>query len=184
MDQRTLFPGDIVLVRGTVIISRLIRWFSQSWGESKTIVNHVGVITRGGDIRSAWLAEARWRYLVHNLYFAYHGTKQQVAIYRPTRLSYHLRADIAWSAERLRHAKYGWLKIALHAADKFLNGAYFFRRLAFLPNRPICSHAVAQAYADFSLNFGVEPYEAQPDDIWDFVVNSDEYKCILRLQEI
>ena len=182
--EPSLFAADIVLTRGTGIISRLIRWFSRHWGESKTMVNHVGVITSSGNFRSAYIGEARWRFLHHNFFRAYHGTGQQVAIYRPKNLGFSLRAEIADRAASFKHRRYGWLKIALHAADKLLNGAYFFRRLAFLPNRPICSYAVARAYADYGLNFGVSPYEAQPDDIWDFVINSDEYECILPLQEI
>lgn len=184
LDFPQLFAADIVLVRGTGIISRLIRWFSRHWGESKTMVNHVGIITSGGSILDAQIGEARWRFLVHNFFDAYACTHQQVAIYRPKNLGFSLRAEIADRARSYRNQRYGWLKIALHAADKLLNGAYFFRRLAFLPNRPICSHAVARAYGDFGLNFGVSPYEAQPDDIWDFVINSDEYECILPLQEI
>lgn len=179
-----LFPGDIVLVRGNSWFSRAIRWASRSWGEAKTIVNHSGLITGGGNLHDAIISEARWRYKVHNFYLAYHNTNQQVAIYRPKNLGFSFRVEIADRAASFRHRRYGWLKIALHAADKLLNGAYFFRRLAFLPNRPICSYAVAKAYADFGLNFGVEPYQAQPDDIWDFVINSDEYECILPLQEI
>jgi len=81
--------------------------------------------------------------------------------------------------------KYGWAKIALHMADRVLtNGSYVFRRLAFMPKRPICSHLVAQVYSDSGLDFGVAPYEAQPDDIWDYVMNSDNYKIIRHLEPL
>jgi cell wall-associated NlpC family hydrolase len=179
-----LFPGDIVCTRGTSWISRAIRWASRSFGERKTVVNHVGLIVSAGDFVDATIAEARWRYLVHNFFRAYSGTGQQVAIFRPKHIAYTRRADIADRARSFKHQKYGWLKIALHAADKLLNGAYFFRRLSFVPNRPICSYAVARAYADYGYSFGVTPYQAQPDDIWDYCANSDNYELIFDLQEI
>jgi hypothetical protein len=176
-----LEPGDVVLIRGLSFVSRLIRWASQSWGEAKTLVNHVGVISKGGSLRIAEISEARWRYLVHNLWDAYANTTQEVAIYRPKNISMGTRLDIAARAASFQNTRYGWAKIALHAADKVLGGAYFFRRLAFLPNRPICSYAAAVAYADYGLSFGVNPYAAQPDDIWDYVVSSDNYSCIRPL---
>lgn len=179
-----LEPGDLVLTRGTGIISRLIRWFSQSWGESKTMVNHVGVISQGGPIWYAVVAEARWSYLVHRLFPAYADTNQAVAIYRARNVKPTTRSRIATRAASFEGTRYGWTKIVLHAADKLLNGAYFFRRLAFLPNRPICSYAAACAYADYGFSFGVKPYRAQPDDIWDYVVNSDNYTCVRPLKEI
>ena len=104
-----------------------------------------------------------------------------MAIYRAKNISYHTRQAIAARAASFEHTKYGWAKIVLHALDKLFNGAYLFRRLAFLPNRPICSYAATVAYADYGFSFGVSPYEAQPDDIWDYVVNSDNYKKIRPL---
>jgi len=176
-----LQPGDLVFTRGPGFISAAIRWASRNFGEAKTEVNHVGVISRGGSIRKAEISEARWRYLVHNLWNAYVNTGHQVAIFRAVNISPATRLCIAKRAARLKDTKYGWAKIVLHALDKFLNGAYFFRRLAFLPNRPICSYAAAKSYADYGFSFGVPAYRAQPDDIWDYVVNSDNYECIRPL---
>ena len=86
MGKKTYFlrpqPGDLVFTRGPGLFSALIRWASRSFGEAKTAVNHVGVITRGGSLRQAELAEARWHYKVHNLFKAYANSGHRVAIYR------------------------------------------------------------------------------------------------------
>jgi len=179
-----LFPGDLVLVRGNALVSKAIRFMTRKSGEETTVVNHVGVISSGGLLKYALLAEARWTYKVHSLFDALAYTGQQVAIYRPKNISYETRKLIAARAASFKDTKYGWAKIVLHALDKLLNGAYLFRRLAFLPNRPICSYAAAVAYADYGFSFGVKPYQAQPDDIWDYVTNSDNYDCIRPLEEI
>jgi hypothetical protein len=56
--------------------------------------------------------------------------------------------------------------------------------MAFMPKRPICSHLVAEVYSAVGLDFGVKPYEAQPDDIWDYVQNSDNYEIIRHLEPL
>lgn len=179
-----LEPGDIVLTRGTGFISAAIRWASRSWGEAKTIANHVGVIVEGGSLRTAVIAEARWTYKVHRLWDAYVNTGHQVAIFRAKNLHPATRLKIAERAASFQNTKYGWAKIGLHLLDKFIGGKYFFRRLARLPNRPICSYAAAVAYADYGFAFGVKPYAAQPDDIWDYVSTSDNYIKIRPMREI
>ena len=62
-----LEPADIFLTRGTGIISRLIRVFSRSIGESRTEVNHVGVVVEGGPIDSAVVIEALSKVKRHKL---------------------------------------------------------------------------------------------------------------------
>lgn len=147
------------------------------------MVNHVGVIYRGGPLWTSQIAESKWRYKVHSLWIAYGNTQHAVAIFRAKNISQATRHNIATRAAFLVDQKYGWAKIVLHALDKLLNGAYFFRRLAFMPNRPICSYAAAKSYADYGFSFGVSPYQAQPDDIWDYVVNSDNYQMLRPLKE-
>ena len=43
-----LKPGDIFLTRGPGLLSRLIRFFSRSIGESRTKVNHAGLVVKEG----------------------------------------------------------------------------------------------------------------------------------------
>jgi hypothetical protein len=53
-------------------------------------------------------------------------------------------------------------------------GAYIFRRLTQNGDYPICSWLVAHAFAKAGKTFGVQPGAANPDDIWDFIVDNPE----------
>jgi hypothetical protein len=178
-----LEAGDIVFVRGSGLISRAIRLFSRRIGESRTMVNHVGLITTPGSILTAEITEARTRVRTRRLVDAYGLRGDSIAIYRARNLSHCDRATIAREALlRYQNLPYGWAKIVLHALDGLLNGIYLFRRLAFLPNRPICSQLVASAYELAGFDFGVPAFAAQPDDIWDFVNTSRKYRRMRPLR--
>lgn len=179
-----LQPGDIVFTRGKSLLSRLIRWGSQSIGESKTEVNHVGIITGYGSLLTTQVTEALWRVRTHRLWDKYAGTNTEVAVFRANNLELAERVSIARIALNFTDRKYGWWKLILHFADKALNGAYFFRRLASIKKYPICSFLVAEAYGRRGYDFGVEVGEAQPDDIWDYCVNSDNYDQIRPLRRL
>ena len=43
---------------------------------------------------------------------------------------------------------------------------------------------MAAVYAELGLNFGVGAFQAQPDDIYDYVVNSDNYMRVLPWVEL
>jgi hypothetical protein len=182
-----LEAGDIVLTRGSGFLSRAIRVFSRSFGERRTEVNHVGIITRGGPLWLAELTEALWRVRTHLLWKRY-GKKEQhrVAVVRARNVSRGVRQQIARYAQETYQGKlYGVIKIALHAADRLIGGKFLFRRLAVAKRFPICSFLVADAYQEFGFDFGVRTREAQPDDIWDYVVNRpDKYEVIIPLGKL
>jgi len=46
-----LKPNDIFLTRGPGLLSRLIRFFSRTIGESRTKVNHAGVVAKEGGVQ-------------------------------------------------------------------------------------------------------------------------------------
>ena len=114
----------------------------------------------------------------HRLWDQYANTRTGVCIVRPKNIPRDVRVSIARVALGYTDRKYGWWKLALHFGDKLLNGAYFFRRLARWKKYPICSFVVADSYAAKGYTFGVAPGEAQPDDIWDYVMNSDNYTVV------
>ena len=175
-------PGDIVFFKGTGWISRAIRWLSQSWGEAKTEANHVGIISSPVRVplHLSYVTEALHRVQTHLLWVRYAGTKTHIAIYRPINLGSPERQYMGRMERTYTGRRYGYLKILLHYLDaRLLNGLYFFRRLAFMKQYPICSYLVAAVYAELGLNFGVGAFQAQPDDIYDFVVSSDKYKRVL-----
>ena len=171
MKQLLLQPGDIFLTKGTGFLSRAIRLFSRSGGESRTEANHVGIVVLGGDSTNAIVVEAlssvkRRRISAYRL-----NKKHEMAVFRPLNVSPQDMTSIVIRAESYVGRKYGYLKIVAHFIDYWLGGRYVARRLTSSDNYPICSWVVAYAYGDGGLSFGVEPGAASPDDIWDFVTS-------------
>jgi len=151
-------------------VSRAIRLFTRVVGESRTKVNHVGVIVTEGDLRTAIAVEALTKVKRHKLWKRYGPpSSSEVAIYRATNLSEDEIETITKAAESYVGRRYGYLKLLAHLADWFLQGAYVFRRLARMDKYPICSWLVAHSFAKAGKHFGVPPGAASPDDIWDFI---------------
>lgn len=180
-----LLPCDVFLTKGSSFVSRAIRFFTRKFGESRTQVNHVGLIVESGSLHSAVAVEALTKVKRHPLGRYAKQRSTSVAIFRPTNLTDEQAATIVAKAEDYVGREYGWFKIATHLADWALLGAYVFRRLTNDDHYPICSWVVAHAFAAADLHFGVEPGEANPDDIWDFVTaNPDKYEEIRGLTPI
>lgn len=179
-----LQPGDIVFTAGDSVLSRLIRWASRVGGESKTEVNHVGIITGYGSLLTAQVTEALWRVRTRFLWDGYGNKRVRVAIARPTNIELPVRVSIARIALNYSGRSYGWWKLVLHLGDKLIGGRYFFRRLARIKKYPICSYLVAEAYGRKGYDFGVKVGEAQPDDIWDYCVASPNYKFVRPLERL
>src|SRR5262245_11750447 len=79
MDAR-LEPGDIFLPRATGFLSKAIRFFTRHIGESRTKVNHVGLVVQGGTLDEAVVVEALRTVQRHRLMEEYGGTQDEVAI--------------------------------------------------------------------------------------------------------
>jgi len=166
-----LRPADLFLTQGPSLVSRLIRLFTRQIGESRTQVNHVGVVVQGGPLREAIVVEALSTVRRHRLWRRYGPPKKdRVAIYRPLDLSADQIAQVVAGAEGYVGRKYGWFMLVAHLLDWTLQGAYVFRRLAGVDRYPICSWVVAHAFLKAGKDFGVAPGAADPDDIWDYVV--------------
>jgi hypothetical protein len=168
--EPVLRKGDIFLTRGRGFVSRAIRFFSRRVGERRTKVNHVGLVVVDGSFHDAIVVEARRKVLRHRLGEAYGGKTDEVAVYRPVRLSPDQIRRAVKAGEDYVGRSYGYGKIVLHALDWALQGAYVFRRLGRMDDYPICSWLVAHAYGKAGVNFGVPPGAATPDDIWDHLV--------------
>lgn len=184
IDEAMLEPGDIFLTRGTGFLSKLIRFFTRTIGEERTKVNHVGVVVDGGDLENCLVAEALLKVREHRLWNQYGPPKRdRVAVYRPINLTPdQIRLVVAEAREQVGK-EYGILKLVGHLLDWLLLGAYVFRRITRNGDYPICSWLVAHAFAKVGKDFGVHPGAANPDDIWDFVVEHPEvYEGIHPLQ--
>jgi hypothetical protein len=178
-----LKPGDIFLIRGTGLLSLLIRFFTRSFGEKRSKVNHVGIVVQEGTLRNALVVEALIKVRRHLLWERYGPPKKDhVAIYRPTNLKPQEIAIIVNEANEQVGKPYGFGKIVAHFLDWLLLGAYFFRRLTNNADYPICSWLVAHSYSKVGKHFGVAPGAANPDDICDFVAKrKDIYRCVMKL---
>lgn len=172
--------GDIIATRGNGWLSKAIRFCSKRIGESRTEVNHVGLVTDPGDQCTAKVIEALHRVKHHTLADQYKGKNTDIYILRPLVIPPTSIDSIVERAKTHVGKKYGYLKIGLHLADWCLLGAYVFRRLGRMKNYPICSWLVDDAYREGAgLDFGVAKSRCQPDDIWDFAWNNqDKYDII------
>ncbi len=165
-----LKPADVFLTKGKGSVSRAIRFFTRGIGESRTQVNHVGVVVESGNLKTAVVVEALTRVKRHRLWNKYGPPKKDsVAIYRSKNLSQDEIEAIVAAAKSYVGRRYGYFKIFVHLVDWILLGAYVFRRLARMDRYPICSWLVAHAFGKAGKHFGVEPGAAAPDDIWDFI---------------
>lgn len=179
----SLLPADIVCTRGSGWLSRAIRFCTRVIGESRTQVNHVGVIVTAGTPAEAMIVEAVSGVVLRPLWPTYAAsTGNEIAVFRSLRLTDEERSLIASAAREYIGRHYGYLKLVAHLADWCLCGAYVFRRLTNMDRYPICSWLVAHAYGRVGESFGVAPGAATPDDIWDFcVAHPERYGIVMAL---
>lgn len=162
--------GDVVMTRGSGIVSRLIRKFTTSKGEEPTEVNHVGIVVYPGTLGNAIIVEALETGVKRHRLARYVGTSSDVAVARMRGLSEKDQARVVAAAEEYEGRAYGYLKLATQWLDWAIGGRYLFRRLSNMDEFPICSWIVASAYGRIGVSFGVRVGEATPDDIWDHIV--------------
>lgn len=176
-----LQPCDVFLTRGTSLVSRLIRIFTRSFGERRTLVNHVGVIVQQGAPQTAVGVEALSHVRRGTLWSRYGPRSSDlIAVYRPLNLSAAEQAAIVAAAQGYVGRTYGYLAIAAHVLDWCLLGAYCARRLVRMERYPICSWLVAHAFGKADKHFGVAAGMATPDDIWDFVTTRPQSYTLIR----
>ena len=168
-----LEPGDIFLTQGNTFVSKAIRVLTRNKGESRTMVNHVGLVTKSGTLKTATIVEASSKVTRQTMLAYFNSKNNKVAVYRYSNLRDEEEQAIVDSANRYVGATYGYLKIVAHFLDWCLGGVYFFRRLAMMDRYPICSWVVAYSYQNAGLGFGCSANAASPDDIWDWVSNPD-----------
>lgn len=173
MPQVITKRGDIFLTQGDNFVSKAIRFFTRGAGESRTLVNHVGVVTSAGAVENAVVVEALTKVKRRKL-SAYKGGKTKVAIFRPYTLDDNQISKVITYAHGQVGKDYGYVKIVAHLLDWCLGGAYVFRKMARMERYPICSWLVAYAFEEVGQEFGVEPWAADPDHIWDYVTSHPE----------
>ncbi|MDH5682318.1 MAG: hypothetical protein OEZ36_12060 [Spirochaetota bacterium] len=70
--------GDFFFTGGHGPLSRLIRYFSKSIGEKRTVVNHVGIVLAEGDLKNCVVVEALSTVKKHRLIDRYGGRKDKL----------------------------------------------------------------------------------------------------------
>jgi len=144
MKSLELQPGDVLVARGKGLLSRAIRFFTRRIGESRTKVNHVGVIVEGGPLADAVVVEALWKVVRRPLMEGYGAEdSSEVGIFRPINMTDDEIRTVVAAANDYEGRRYGVLKLVTHLADWVLQGAYVFRRLTNSDRYPICSWLVA-----------------------------------------
>lgn len=167
---------DVVLTCSDSIVGGVIRWFTRAKGEAPTQVNHVGLM-----VDTAHIVEALAYVLCRPINTVYAG--KRIAVFRPLNLTDEEKHVIVLTAESFIGRKYGWRKIAAHAAVRFMGNNVVTRWIAGGDDAPDCDWLVQHAYAAADKGFGIEPpAQADPDDIWDFVTSHpDKYECVWPL---
>ncbi len=187
-----LQTGDIVCFGDRSRLSRLIKWFTRSRGEERTKCSHVGIMY-GAELVCEALAKVR----IHPVAPRLKGGWREV--YRlKVKLPIAAKAVILDQCYYYEGKSYGWWKNLAQAGDGLLGGVYFFRRLLFMDNYPICSWVVAwvcKRLRDYLLThppdhgfvtcvlgathfFGVRPNAANPDDIHDACQDVERFTLI------
>jgi len=161
---------DVVSVQTTGHwLSKSIRFFERGHREKKSWASHSGMIFSERGSSEGLIIEALQRVTIRPL--RYYQGESKILIHRlPFDLTPEREKVFFDLCEKYHNKKYGYLKILAHAADKLVGGRYFFRRLIFTENYPICSWLVAHiAWKVYGEKFGVAIDEAQPDDILDHI---------------
>lgn len=174
MNNTRYQAGDIFLTRGDSFVSRAIRYFSTSENESRTQVNHVGVVVEDHQTNPMIVEALSPTVKAHRLLDAYGGGKTRVMVIRPIHKESTDRYALAVNALNYEGRKYGYIKLVAHFLDWCLAGRYVFRRLAKMDDYPICSWVVAYAADHVGWRFGVEPNGCSPDDVYDHWANNRE----------
>lgn len=198
-----LRAGDVFLTRGDSWLSRAIRFFTRSLGESRTRVNHVGVVVTDGWLRvspkaiaEGWMdkeekeaevVEAVSSVRCQTLPKGYLRDGTAVAVFRPQESHEDLAKAVKEARSRIGE-RYGWLLIVGHFLDWCLLGVFAFRRLLASKDSPICSYLVAEAFEEIRASyFGKPPRMVSPDDLWDCLTataNAARFKRVRDLTPI
>jgi hypothetical protein len=180
-------PGDVVLVRGTSLFSRAIRWATRRRHETPSRMNHGCLIDDVAPLPDAMVTEALATVKTHPFADVLKDGAE-VEVWRHTGLTIDERQAIAAKAREYRDRKYGAGKIALHFIDALVNkvwwgkGELFLaRRLCSLDSLPMCIWVIVfPYYRAAGVVFGPDlehahPRLMDPDHLHDWVIKSPSW---------
>ncbi len=153
-------PADLVFFRGSGFLPKAIRIFTRAIGESRSEVNHVGIIAPDGDLIES----------LHTTIKRPFNPFEAFAVYRLEGITDDQRLAIAQTAMSYIGRRYGYAKILAHLGDWILGDRFVFRRLCRMDRYPICSWVAAWSYFKvIGYEFGTPPEAASPDSMWDHI---------------
>ena len=177
-----LKSSDVIFVTGNKsIFHKLIGWFTRTRDEPKTIAKHVA-----GMLNEAMVIEALWR-VTKTSSNEWFNTHENFEVWRNKSLSSEDRVEIASKVVEYDSNFYGFWKLFLHGADllveKIVNRQfYFFRKIMFSEDYPICSWLWALPYyKKAGISFGTSYRWADPDSMRDHVSKSDEWEMVHKI---
>lgn len=177
--------GDILCYSGSNLIAKSIKWFTEGYKETKTIISHCGLFANSDDLKKVDIIEALFPKGVvkRNFITHYKDDLNNCYILKPLNITEQQREKIIENASKYLGHPYGILKLLPQAMDGLIGkvirkrNVILFKKLCFIKTLPICSTLVAMAYKSIGLDFGIKDQYASPDDIWDFAVNNpNKYK--------
>ncbi len=189
-DGVEVWPGDVILTRGSGKLARFIRWGEREPGEPSSEVNHGGMFSSRALIRLARAIESLWRTVEHAWWPAHQG--DIVSVYRCRGFTSDQRIFVAACMRAFVGKKYGWWKLITNLVDnKMLGGRVVLRRLHFIESRPICTYSLGLALEQAGVQFDDEhghliPGKAlQPDDADDSIARHPElWETIVYRQRV
>lgn len=166
MNIPELKTGDVAVAGSRSLISRLIKFFTRSRGETATRASHVGVMYDQENICEAVWPCVKIRPLIPQL------DECWWAVYRPLDLTDENRACLKRELKSYEGRTYGFWKLLVHALG--------LQRFLYLDDYPVCSWVCGHTF-DRCVGpkyFGLEPNVLQPDDIDDLCLRDDRFEFL------
>ena len=180
--EPSFLPGDIIFYHNDDWFGKLFQFAMKGKDEPSTFCNHIS-----GFINYELNVEALWKVEVTE--FELHPKNKRLKVYRKKNLSDKERDLLALKAVSYVGREYGFAKLITHLGDALLEKMFdgqifFFRRLNHSQRYPICSWVWAYSYYRvLGYKFGIDPEGADPDTMYDFVVNNSDWELIYSSEE-
>lgn len=179
-----LKPAYLVLCRGGSLFDRGIRWVLKR-PRHPVFFNHLEIVYKAGDIKTAEVLAQMWRCKVHSLYDIYAGKNMIISIYECLELNEKDAQAIADDAYSHLGQFYNVGMIPLQFVDGILGKVVgrevvFARKLSTTSLGNICSVLGTMAYWRVKKwTFGVPARMADPDDVATYcAAHPEKYRLV------
>lgn len=173
-----LMPGDLIFVGGDAWYKEVVKFFTTYRNEEPSEMAHVA-----GILNNSIVSEALFR-VTESKYTEWSEKHNFFEVWRNVALSKSDLLNISYEVTKQNNNFYGWWKLIAHALDGTMSKIiasdfFFFRKMLFMKDYPICSWLWAYAYYNVvGYKFTYNPNTVSPDDMYDHVCNSRDWKLI------